>query len=81
MSYTILTHKDVKARKEHECSWCGEKILVGEVHQYRSYIFDRDFHSDREHNECTKAMDTINWTDDEGYEPYTFKRGTTESRY
>lgn len=56
MSYTSLSNSYPKARKEHFCEWCNQKIEIGEKHLSRAYIFDGDFISGRMHLECEKAM-------------------------
>lgn len=54
--YTELSITTPKARKEYRCVWCNEKILIKEKHVARTYIFERDFNSDRMHDECFAAM-------------------------
>lgn len=79
---TPLSTKDVAARKEHKCVWCGEKILKGEKHTKRAYVMEGEFVHDRLHSECYVAMcdGTLDWLDNEGFCEYAFKRGTTEEK-
>lgn len=78
---TELSCKNVKGRKQYSCSWCGEVIEKGEVHQSRAYIMDGEFRADREHLECVQAMNTVNWSDwDYSYDYGAQKRGSVEER-
>ena len=80
MGYTELKHIYPKARKEHFCEWCNEKILKGEKHAYRSYIFDHDFNSDHMHLECENAMSrSRKEIGDEGFLGGEQKRGLSMS--
>lgn len=82
MSYNSLSENQVKGRKKYFCSWCGEVINKGEVHKTRTYIFDGDFNSSREHLECAKAMQLVNWDNCDGsYEQHSYKRGSTECKW
>ena len=74
-----LKDKTVKVRKRHRCCWCGEHINIGELAEYRVYIFD-GFTYDYMHPECRDAMDSMDWYGDDGFEEYFFQRGTTEER-
>jgi len=78
MSYTELTHTTPKGRKGYPCDWCSERILKGEKHHYRSYVWDGDFNTSRTHNECDDVMSKMDLS--EGYDPGQFKRGTDEER-
>ena len=81
MSYTQLSSKEVTGRKQHFCSWCGESILIGEIHQTRAGIFEGEFQHSREHLECLKAMGQVDHEEMlEGYMPGEFLRGSTERR-
>lgn len=57
MGYNELSAKIVKARKQHSCEWCGQKVLIGEKCFYRAYKFDGDFQSGHMHLECKVAME------------------------
>jgi len=71
-----IKHTQPKARKEYNCIWCGEKILVGEKHHSRAYTFDGEFQWDRLHNECYEAMN--NSDSYEGFHAYEQERGVAE---
>jgi hypothetical protein len=83
MSYTELKSTSPKARKEYCCAWCNEKILKGEEHSYRAYIFDGIMQDDRMHFECASAMGKApkDLELEEGFMPGEFKRGTFEYKY
>ena len=83
MSYTEISCKNVSARNEYRCSWCGETILKGELHQTRFYIFEGNTNNSREHLECAKAMSKASLfsTDlGDGYMVGDYKRGSCEFR-
>ena len=81
MSYTELSSKYVKSKKEHSCEWCAEKILIGEKCFYRAYISDRDFMHGRMHIECEEAMLTVDHRElEDGWSPGDYKRGSSECR-
>lgn len=52
MSYTQLTAATPKARKEHRCTYCGQKILVGETYYRENGVYDGDMQSLAYHPEC-----------------------------
>jgi len=83
MSFRQLKFKEVKVRKDHSCIWCGEPIRPGDQAQYRSYIFEGDFHSDYCHPECYVAMKEgcdVCYDIHEGFPEGEFKRGKPEHR-
>lgn len=43
------------AQKEHKCSWCGEKIEIGDKYHNWS-VFDRGVHRCKAHVECYVAL-------------------------
>jgi len=80
---THLSTETPTARKEHVCDWCGEKILRGEQYSRWNGIFEGDFQSNPLHTECDKAAQ-VYFHDiasiGDGYEPCSFKRGSTDDR-
>lgn len=76
MSYHELKVKEVTARKEHSCEWCGEKTAVGEKYVNRVYIYEGEFNNGHMHLDCAEAM---NKSDSEyiqdGFFPGHAKRG------
>ena len=55
MSYALLSETHPKARKEHRCIWCGEKILIGETYRHEKSVYDGDMQDHKWHLECDKA--------------------------
>lgn len=80
-SYTELKLTTPKAKKEYRCEWCDQKIVVGEKHVNRVYIYEGDFNSGRMHDECFEASGKANHDDVcEGWTPGDFKRGEFKHR-
>lgn len=67
-----------KARKAHLCIWCGQPIAVGETYRHWRGKFEGEVMSNDWHKECDDAADSESVQ--EGFEPYTFARGTGEER-
>lgn len=55
MSWTLDQSKP-KARKNHECLWCGQPIPKGEIYSRWVGIFEGDFNCNKMHLECSKAF-------------------------
>jgi hypothetical protein len=82
MSYEEISYVHPKARKEHWCDWCGEKILKGEKHLSRAYKFQGEFMTGRMHLECENSMKkTHRDILSEGWTEGQFKRGETGELY
>lgn len=63
----ILTNKNVKARRTHRCSLCGEAISPGESYRLCVGRDGAQFFRCRIHHECDKVplidgWDDIEWT-------------------
>ncbi len=79
MSVDVLLKKQVKCRKAHRCIWCGEIIEAGATVPFCKYVFDGAIHNDHYHLECWAVLLEYDWcADGEGFDAYTFKRGTEE---
>lgn len=70
-------NKEVKCRKKHNCSWCGEIIEIGEKAQHRVGKYYGDFYSDYFHPECNEAILKSELLPDEEYQAYEQQRGKT----
>ena len=51
-----------KAKKEHICEACQQKILIGERYQYESGKFDGQFFDRHYHLDCHNVMQNF-WND------------------
>lgn len=67
-----------KARKPHVCIWCGEEIAIGESYRHWRGKFEGEVMSNDWHKECDGAAENEHL--DDGFEPYSFKRGSQEGR-
>ena len=79
MSYYAISRETPKARKQHQCTWCYEPILIGEKYARERGICDGDPQVTKMHAECAAAASKF-FTEygEEYYEPGSFKRGTCE---
>ena len=77
MSYYVTTAVNVQARKAHRCTWCGEKIHVGERYKRWTCIGDDGPMTNRMHTECYEAL--RRWAEAQPgeyeYDPGSFTRG------
>lgn len=74
--YWEINREERKARKEHFCEWCGQKIVRGELHIYRFYKFEGEIVSGRMHSECADASTQCSTEDmEEGWSFGSQKRG------
>ena len=82
MSYELISETKPKARKDHECIWCGERIDNGDRYVRVVYNFHGDFNSDAYHPECSDASKeylTLNDTDE--FMPGEYVRGSAENKW
>ena len=42
--YEHLETKNVIARKQHKCDWCGKPISKGEEYERQKYKYDGEFY-------------------------------------
>lgn len=61
---TVFKDRIVKARSEHSCSMCSDKVTVGEVHRYIAAKFDGQLMTYRYCHACCDAM--FNWLETGG---------------
>ena len=47
--------KSPRAAKQHQCTWCQEPILKGEIHKQYVGMYDGDWQNWRMHDDCLKA--------------------------
>ena len=48
----ILTSKIQKARKHHQCEWCGDRIEKGTKYRYESGVYGGEFQVTKFHIKC-----------------------------
>lgn len=63
-----------RAKKEHRCNWCGQRILVGESYLRSRVVFEGEPQTNKLHLECADAAaeDYREWG--EGYMPHENER-------
>lgn len=54
--YRLLEESFPKAKKEHVCVWCGEKIGIGETYRREKSVYDGDMQNFSWHPECDAAF-------------------------
>ncbi|QVK19680.1 hypothetical protein KHQ81_15650 (plasmid) [Mycoplasmatota bacterium] len=63
----ILKIKNVKARKEHICSWCGGVINKGEFYENSTVVNDGSFYIWKAHLKCNELTHKLDmWDCDDG---------------
>lgn len=79
MSTEFISSRTVRAKKQHPCIWCVEKIEVGEIYQQEVLKFDGDFQDNRYHPECLDACKkSLKQEGESEFEPHNCKRGSLE---
>jgi hypothetical protein len=51
----FLSHETVTARKQHVCSWCGQKIEPAARYVRQAVVFEGDMCMNKFHPECDEA--------------------------
>ena len=76
MSYALLAESFPKARKRHDCIWCGEHILVGEKYRDERSVYAGNIQRFRWHLECDEAGKEEAWESGGSFEflPYSSER-------
>lgn len=59
-----LSSKEVKARKEHTCMWCGGKIPKGEVYDRASMKYEGVPYTWVNHLKCSRLCSELNMEND-----------------
>ncbi len=66
---TLSYDKETKARKQHACNFCNERISIGEKYMNSTYIYDNRIYDWKTHKYCSKLADRLKMYDsvyDEG---------------
>lgn len=74
MSYQLLSDSHPKARKDHLCIWCGQKIPAGTVYYAERSVFDGEMQNHHWHEECKDAADDYFSAGEEEFCPYDNER-------
>lgn len=69
-----------KGYKDHRCEWCGETIPAGERFAHFTGKWQDEFQNWRMHMECEVAARKDPDSLVDGFEPYAYKRGSTEEK-
>lgn len=79
MSTQFISSRTVRAKKQHDCIWCTEKIEIAEIHSQEVLRMDGDFQDNRFHTECLDACHrNLKEIGDNEFEPHACKRGSLE---
>ena len=76
----LIERKNVKARKQYTCDYCGEIIEKGEEYSYQKNIFDGTFYEWHTHLVCSRVASVIwDYVDpDDGMSDQEFQDGCEE---
>lgn len=55
----ILSTKTQKAKKQHSCDYCYNKINIGELYQYSAIVNCGDFYAFKNHISCQKIAEHL----------------------
>lgn len=75
-----LRNSNLKARKEHTCSYCGSKIIPGEMYNRSVNINDNYFYEWKSHLNCQKLAHLLyyKWAGEEGMSDDDFNEGVRD---
>lgn len=68
---TQLSYTTHKAKKQHRCDWCCQKIEVGEVYNYSTHVCDGHFFVWKNHERCEQIANKLKMFDEADYEGLT----------
>lgn len=81
MSWTFLSRTEKKARKPHECIWCGQPIEKGQKYFREVGINDGDFQDNPFHPECVEACaEELRESYEDSFIPYENERPTNQHK-
>jgi len=61
---TLSYAKEIKARKQHSCDFCNERITVGEKYEKSTHVFDGHIYDWKTHKYCSKLARRLKMYDD-----------------
>ena len=65
----VLANTNPRARKRHQCHWCGDQIEIGEKHSAQKCVDNGSAYTVRMHAECDEAFKEY-WKGLESWEQY-----------
>lgn len=74
MSYELLSESRPKARKDHRCIWCGQKIEKGTTYISERSVFDGEMQNHHWHVECSEASQEYFSQGECEFDPYSNER-------
>jgi hypothetical protein len=82
MSYHCFSRKNVIARKQHACAWCGQAIDKGTQYVRENSIYFGDFQNHAWHLECDSyTQNEVFGNGDDEFIPYSNERPTMKQAY
>jgi len=80
---TLQYPTETKARKEHQCNFCYDKIRVKEPYIRSTHVFDGEIYTWKTHTYCAKLADRLNMYDDceEGLGGEEFKEYVSDKHF
>lgn len=83
MIETITYPKETKAKKEHSCNFCLEKIKVNEIYIKATHIFDGEIYDWKTHKNCSYIAEKLDMYNDceDGVTDEYFRESINEEHY
>ena len=80
---TLSNQKETKARKQHTCDFCGERIPIGSIYLNSTHVYDGAFYDWKTHKYCAELADRMKMYDDceEGVTMELFMEYVHEEHY
>lgn len=61
---TLAQPKETKARKEHRCDFCNDKIVIREKYIKSTHIYEGQVYDWKTHKHCSELATELNMYDD-----------------
>lgn len=61
---TLSYQKEIKATKEHNCNFCGYKIVPGEMYFKSTHKYEGEVYDWKTHKHCSEIADKLKMYDD-----------------
>lgn len=56
---TLSYNKEVRAKKEHRCNFCGSKIVTGQIYSKSTHVNDGEIYDWKTHKWCGQLADDL----------------------